>query len=453
LYNGVMDNMDRKSRFHRKAIQVKEAQRLLLERVKPLAAETVPLEASFGRRLADDFVADGPVPHFARSGMDGYAVRHEDAAGASPQQPVALRVAGDVPAGRVWPHALEPGTAVRVMTGAAVPEGATAVVMFEQTEELEQGARVLVKQPPAAGQNIAVVGDEIAGGQRLAVRGTRIGPGQAALLATFGHARVRVVRRPRVAVFATGSELLPVDSPLAPGRIRNSNGPMLAAQIERAGGTPLSFGILPDDAETARTRLGEALAHADLVVTTGGVSVGDYDAMASLFRGGISCSSPANASAGPSAGGGKPSEWLEAGRFFTLFNKVAMRPGSPTSAALAGDKMIVGLSGNPGACFVGFELFVRPLLLRLQGAPQPLPRTFRASLTDGFAKGSPHDRYLRAKLELEDGVVQVRPLGFAKSGMMVTIQDADALAVIPSGSRGAERGELVDVIPLAYGEL
>jgi molybdopterin molybdotransferase len=292
---------------------------------------------------------------------------------------------------------------------------------------------VLVKQPPAAWQHIALVGDEIAGGERLAERGTRIGPGQAALLATFGHATVRVFARPRVAVFATGSELLPVEAPLAPGRIRNSNGPMLAAQIERAGGAAQWCGILPDDAAEAQARIRDALAHADLVVTTGGVSVGDYDAMASLFRAGLA--------SGASGG------------FATVFNKVALRPGSPTSAAVAGDTPIVGLSGNPGACFVGFELFVRPLLLRMQGAQQPLPRTLRAELTDSFAKGSPHDRYLRAKLELTGGIVRVRPLGFAKSGMMVSIQDADALAVIPSGSRGAECGELVDVIPLAYGDV
>ncbi|KIL39147.1 hypothetical protein SD70_21995 [Gordoniibacillus kamchatkensis] len=459
-----MDGTER-SRFARKAIRVAEAQRLLLARVRPLAAETVPLAASYGRRLAADVAADRPVPHFARSGMDGYAVRHEDAAAASPQQPAALRVVGDVPAGRVWPHPLAPGTAVRIMTGAAVPEGATAVVMLEQTEELERGARVLIKQPPAAGQHIAPVGDEIAAGQRLIASGARIGPGQAALLATFGCAAVCVYSRPRVGIFATGSELLPVEAELAPGRIRNSNGPMLAAQVERAGGVPVWLGILPDDAAEAQARIAAALAHTDLVVTTGGVSVGDYDAMASLFRQGL-----AQGRAGRGAGllGGQPQEGSGIGMgsmlsepadksdaeplCATLFNKLALRPGSPTSAAIAGRKLIVGLSGNPGACFVGFELLVRPLLLRMQGAAEPLPRTFRAALTDDFVKGSPHDRYLRAKLELDDGIVRVRPLGFAKSGMMVSIQDADALAVIPAGSRGAAQGELVEVIPLAYGE-
>lgn len=422
--------MERKSRFHRKAIKVEEAQRILLERVGILPAEMVPLEASFGRRLADGLTASSPVPHFRRSGMDGYAVRHDDAALATPQQPASLRIVGDVPAGHVWGSSLAPGTAVRVMTGAAVPEAATAVVMFEQTEELEQGARVLIKQPPAHGQNIAEIGDEIEGGQFLIAPGTRIGPGQAALLATFGCAEVRVWRRPRVALFATGSELLPVDEPLAPGRIRNSNGPMLAAQIAAAGGVPVWLGILPDEPHISRARIDEALAQADIVVTTGGVSVGDYDAMSSLFREGLAAA--------------------EATSFATLFNKVAVRPGSPASAATVGDKLLIGLSGNPGACFVGFELFVRPLLLRMQGVEQPLPQAIEAELSGDFPKGSPHDRYLRAKLELEGGVVRVRPLGFAKSGMMVSIQDADALAIIPAGSKGAARGEIIEVLPLGY---
>jgi molybdopterin molybdotransferase len=421
-----LNNMDRKARFHRKAIKVAEAQLLLAQRTQPLGTEVVPLADSSGRRIASDVYSAEPMPHFARSGMDGYALRHEDAAGATPQQPAELQVVGDVPAGNVWTEPLAPGTAVRVMTGAAVPEGATAVVMFEQTDELEHGGqcRVRVKQQAAAGQNIAFPGDEIACGQLLVRSGTRIGPGQAALLAALGHAQVRVFARPRVGIFATGSELLPVEAPLVPGRIRNSNGTMLAAQVELAGGTPVWLGILRDDVIESQARISEALEHIDLLITTGGVSVGDYDAMASLFR-------------------------MDAhDEFVPLFNKLAMRPGSPTSAALAGGKLHFGLSGNPGACFVGFELLVRPVLLLMQGAGEPHPRRFEAVLAEDYAKGSPHERYHRAKLEFSQGTVYVRPLGFAKSGMMVSIQDADVLAVIPAGSRGAVKGSLVQVIPL-----
>jgi molybdopterin molybdotransferase len=328
---------------------------------------------------------------------------------------------------------VEPGTAVRIMTGGAVPEGADAVVMLEQTADADKVGRsvVRVKRAAATGQNIARPGEEFRRGSVLAEPGTLIRPGHVALLGTFGYAEVPVFARPRVAVLATGAELLPVASPLAPGRIRDSNSAMVASMVEQSGGTPVLVGRLPDDPNAVEGALTAAMEQADMVVTTGGVSVGDYDVMADIIRelqsGGIT---------------GGPDR--------LLFNKVAMRPGSPTSAAVLKGKLLFALSGNPGACFVGFELFVRPAILMLQGVTmeQSLPREVTAKLAADFDKGSPHERFVRTRLFVREGILYADPLAFNKSSMMASIPEADGLLRIPAGPEGAARGSLVHVIQL-----
>jgi molybdopterin molybdotransferase len=226
-------------------------------------------------------------------------------------------------------------------------------------------------------------------------------------------------------VFATGSELLPVEAALAAGQIRDSNSGMIAAMAEQSGAVPIMCGSLPDRLDAVREAMTKAAIEADLIVTTGGVSVGDFDVMSELFR----------------------SVKHECSSDQLLFDRVAMRPGSPTSAALIDGKLLIALSGNPGACFVGFELFVRPVLLRLQGVEQALPRTVKAELLTSVEKPSPHTRYVRTRLLYDpEGRLLADPLAFSKSSMMASIADAEGLAVIPSGSRGAEAGELIDVI-------
>lgn len=436
-------------RFNRRAIPPDEAQRRVVAAAaaRPVGSELAPLAESGGRRLARALSATSDWPPFPRAGLDGYAVRAADTAGAAPESPALLRAVASVAAGELASATLMPGTAARVMTGAAVPEGADAVVMLEQTAEASLAggaAAVLVRAAALPGQNVAPRGEEYRLGSLLAEPGAVLRPGHAALLATFGYADVPVYRRPRVAIFATGSELLPVAAEAAPGRIRDSNSAMVAWMAEQSGAEPWPCGTLPDELDAVESALGHAAKEADLIITTGGVSVGDYDVMASLLRKvdkGISAAEEADAASGSSARLVKESE--------LLFNKVAMRPGSPTSAAVYNGKPLICLSGNPGACFVGFELFARPALAAMQGCEGPLPRRARAKLAAPVRKGCPHVRFVRSRILFgEDGVLYAEPLAFSKSSMMASIADAEALAIIPAGPEGREAGQWAEIILL-----
>ncbi|RIX52818.1 molybdopterin molybdenumtransferase MoeA [Paenibacillus nanensis] len=422
-------------RFNRRAVLVEEAQRRVLAAAGTVASEHVPLAECGGRRLSRELRATCDWPPFARAGLDGYAVRAADTALASPSNPATLRVVDTVAAGGLALAAVEAGTAARVMTGAAVPEGADAVVMLEQTAEAVAGGEkaALIKAAARPGQNVAPRGEEFRLGSPVAAPGELLTPGHAALLGTFGYAAVPVYKRPRVAVFATGSELLPVEAPLAPGQIRDSNSAMVAALIRECGAEPVLCGTLPDELAALREALARVSAAVDMIITTGGVSVGDYDAMAELLRGLASYSSSSPAPA--------PS--------MLLFNRVSMRPGSPTSAALLDGKLVLALSGNPGACFVGFELLAAPALRAMQGDPSPAAQAIIARLSSDIGKGSPHVRYVRAKLRFGgDGIVYADPLAFGKSSMMASLAEADGLAVIPSGSQGSKEGDVVQVLLL-----
>ncbi|REE87509.1 molybdopterin molybdotransferase [Paenibacillus taihuensis] len=446
------------ARFSRRAVKVDEAIRLVLEAAAPGRQEIVPLWEAGGRYLAEPLVATADWPPFARSGLDGFAVRSADTALASPSEPVTLRVVATARAGELASAAVEPGTAVRIMTGGAVPPGADAVVMLEQTADALVDGRpaVRVKRTAEPGQNIAPRGEEFRRGSALAEPGTKLRPGHVALLGTFGCADVPVFARPRVAVLATGTELLPVEAPLVPGRIRDSNSAMVAALVQQSGGVPLLLGRVPDEPEAAARAIAAALEQSDIIITTGGVSVGDYDVMASLLGGlsaatsALSAASTTASSTAPSANAVPTPAAALPPNSRLLFNKAAMRPGSPTSAAIVGGKLLLALSGNPGACFVGFELFARPALRRLQGvaAAEAMLKLATAKLAAGFAKGSPHERFVRARLHTEGGVLYADPLAFAKSSMMASIPDADCLIRLKPGSQGAEAGAIVEIILL-----
>jgi len=403
----------------RHALQPEEARRMILETVGILPTEQVSLHDAWGRRLAEPLFAPMPFPPFRRSGMDGYAVRADDLAGAEPGRPVELTVLESLPGGTAPKHAVGPGQATRIMTGGMVPEGADAVVMLEMTENGEhEGAPIVrIGRAVTRGTNVAEIGCEIGEGALLLPAGRSIGAGETALLAACGCAFVSVARRPRVAILSTGSELLEPHEPLAPAKIRNSNAPMLAALVREAGGEPLLLGQVPDDAGAAEALLRRALGECDVLVTSGGVSVGDYDIMVDVLA--------------------RPDVEL-------LFNKVAMRPGSPTTAARIGDKLVVALSGNPGACFVGFHLFVAPAIGKLLGADTE-PTKFQAYLGADFPKVNAFRRYIRARTELRDGTVWATPTGDDKSSLMTTIVGADILIEIPPLKEGLAKGHPVTV--------
>jgi molybdopterin molybdotransferase len=413
-------------RFGRTAISVEEARERIRGFIRLTETELIPLSMAFGRRLAEPIYAAHAVPHFRRSGMDGYAVRSEDINSASAIKPVALEVVEHIPSGTVPVRVIEAGMAARIMTGAPVPDGADAVVMLEMTDTLEHkdcAAQVLIKKSLPSGQNITGVAGEISEGELLLESGTCIGAGEAAILATFGYGSVLVHRKPKVAIFSTGSELLNVEERLQPGRIRNSNSYMLAAQVESCGGIPIIMPALSDDAEEVQAALLHAFGAVDAVITSGGVSVGDYDVLVDMFR----C-------------------WEGT----LLFNKVAMRPGSPTSVAVWQDKLLFALSGNPGASFVGFELFVKQAIESMQGNPAIASerKAGNAYLDVDYDKGSAYPRYVRGTTRIDNGALWVRPAGADKSSIMVSIKDADCLILLPARGRGFPRGELVDIYRL-----
>jgi molybdopterin molybdotransferase len=415
-------NSEMKLRFGRNVISVEEARAALYEYVEPTETESVSLPESFGRRLAKDIFADHPVPHFRRSGVDGYAVRSKDIANATPDVPVVLSVIERIPSGTMPQETILAGTAARIMTGAPVPDGADTVVMLEMTDSLQDessyGAKVRIKKNVQAASNITPISGEVARGELVIARGTRIGPGEAAILATFGFSAVEVYRKPRVAIFSTGSELLQVEQGLQPGKIRNSNSYMLAAQVEAVGGSALIMPALSDDPQQVEAALEGVLPDVHLILTSGGVSVGDYDVLVDLF-----------------------------GRFDgkLLFNKVAMRPGTPTSAAFWRGKLLVALSGNPGASFVGFELFAKPTIKAMLGSQSPAAEEFTAFLDVPYDKPSAYPRYIRGTTRIEAGSLWVRPAGIDKSSIMVSIKDADCLIWLPAGGQGFQRGDSVKV--------
>lgn len=403
----------------RKPIPVGEALARLMAHVPSPQAETVALMDSFGRVLAEPVTARHDVPPFHRAPYDGYAIRSADSASAGGDRRAYFRVVGRIGAGEAWTGELGRGEAVRIMTGAPLPPGADAVVMLEQAVGDGDGRGFAVRKAFRPWENVSLRGEDARAGEVLIEDGHVIHPGVVALLATFGYAEVRVARRPVVGVIATGTELLGPGDPPAPGKIRDSNGPMIAAQLSRLGIPCRSYGIVEDDPERVLERVRRALGETDCVITTGGASVGDFDWLPAVC------------------------ERLGAR---VLFNKVAMRPGSVTTAAVLDGKLLFGLSGNPSACYVGFELFARPVLLRMAGSRKPYPAYTRAALAEDFPKANPFTRFVRAVYGHDGHRFVVAPAGFDKSNAVSSIARSNALMVLPGGTRNLRKGTEVDVL-------
>lgn len=407
----------------RTPIPVSRAMELVLEHADLSRHETVPLGAAYGRILAEPIIAKQDVPHFNRSAYDGFAIRSADSIGASGSNRIAFRVVDHIGAGHVSKASLGEGEAVRLMTGAAMPVNGDAVVMLEQAVMTEQG--FTIRKPFQANENLSLQGEDARKGEELIQAGAFIQPGTVALLATFGYDRVRVARRPVVGILATGTELLEVGDELVPGKIRNSNGPMIAAQLARMGIESRSYGMLADDEEACCNTVARAMSETDCLITTGGVSVGDFDYLPAIY------------------------ERLGAK---VLFNKVMMRPGSVTTAAVAQGRLLFGLSGNPSACFTGFELFVRPALLKMMGSLKPYLPYAKAVLTEDVPQANPFMRFIRAIYKVTPQGAAVKPAGFNKSNAVSSIARGNALIVLPGGTAGYAAGQEVDVLMLGVEE-
>ena len=403
----------------RKPIQVAEAVQLVIAHVKAVGTERLPLEQTYGRILAEPIIAKNDVPPFDRSPYDGFAIRAEDTVDASDENLISFTVIEEIGAGHVAQKEIGEGEAYRIMTGAPIPTNANTIVMLEQT--VEQAGTFTLRKPLTSGENISVRGEDARVGEQLIGSGAFIHPGTIALLATFGYAEVEVAKRPVVGILSTGTELLRVDEALAPGKIRNSNGPMIAAQLARMGIEYKSYGMLVDDLDACTEVVEKALLETDVLITTGGVSVGDYDYLPAIY------------------------ERLGAQ---VLFNKVAMRPGSVTTVAVLGNKILFGLSGNPSACFTGFELFTRPAILQMMGAENPYIPSMKAMLGEDFLKPNPFTRFVRAVWEMTEEGPVASPAGFNSSSAVSSIARGNCIIVLPSGTRGYAKGTEVDVLML-----
>lgn len=379
-------------------IPFEEARRRVLGSAVLTGAETVPLADALGRTLAEPVVSDEPLPPFDTSSMDGFAVRAGDVGAV----PTALPVAGTVHAGDV-PAPLAAGTAVAVMTGAPVPPGADAVVQVEWTSRPSPD-RVVVERAPERGQNVRRAGEALAAGALVLPGGALVTPGAVGLLASVGAARVRVRRRPRVAVVATGDELVGADETPGPGQIRDANGPALAAQVARAGGAAVGPLVARDTAGAVSDAL-DAAHGADVVVFAGGVSMGERDLVrAELERRGVAWS----------------------------FWKVRQRPGKPLAFGTLGARPTVGLPGNPVSASVCFEVYVRPLLAATLGRPAR-PATEPAVLAEPFPKAAGLHTFARTVAERGgDGRLRLRPAGAQGSHVARSLAVSDGLAHLPA---------------------
>lgn len=401
-------------------LSVEEARARILEHVHPLEPESLPILEALGRVLYEDVVADAPIPPHDNSAMDGYAVRYADLAGNSPRLPVI----GQVPAGAVWEGTLQQGQALRIMTGAPMPAGADTVVRFEDTiaDNDANGDWVVIRRVPRAGSNVRLAGEDVQPGSIVLTKGQSLGPAEIGMLASVGRAQARVHRRPRVAVLATGDEILPLDAPPQPGKIRNINSYTNAAQVLALGGEPLVLEVAPDRADSLVERLRRAVAlQADLIVTSGGVSVGDFDLVKEVL-----------------ASEGAIDFWW-----------VNMKPGKPMAFGLLRGIPLLALPGNPVAAMLSFMLFGRPAVRKMMGHRTWELPTVQARLTEAIARKDGRRHYLRVRLAQEDGDGLVARLtGDQGSGILTSMVVADGLAVIPETCDHLPAGTTVDVILL-----
>lgn len=407
----------------RKPLPVKECVKQIMTYASTGKIDEIDIQESNGRFLAEDIKATHHVPPFDRSPYDGFAIKAKDSEQGSLSNAIEFEVIEEIAAGEVPTKVTGPYQAIRIMTGAQLPSECDAIVMFELTKEYEKDGQkfMSISRSFQAGDNVSFEGEDIQKDTTLIRKGTYINPGVQAVLATFGYKKVKVAKKPVIGVFATGSELLEVDEPLQPGKIRNSNSYMVCAQIEEVGAEAKYFGKLPDDLELCYEAIKSKLDQVDLLITTGGVSVGDYDYLPDIY------------------------DRLGAN---VLFNKIAMRPGSVTTVAEWNGKHLFGLSGNPSACFVGFELFVRPVVRTMLYSKKPHLQKVQAKLGDDFTKPNPFTRFVRSTISFQAGSLTVKPNGFNKSNSVSSLVEANSLIMLPGGSRGFTTGDQVDVLLL-----
>lgn len=390
-------------------VSLEEAQSLLLNTIFPVEVISEPLNRSFGRVLGENAAARLSIPSFARAAMDGYAFASADVNAAGLNEPAGLKVRS----GSSYTP-IESGSCCKIMTGDPIPPGADTVIQYEKV--LRDGDTIFISHSLPVGENIIPVGDDVQAGDLLGSQGDIISSPLAAVLAAQGKSQVRVFRTVKIAVICTGNELVDPAGELTAGKTYNSIGCGLAARCWELGCEPLDLGICSDQVEAMTASLYQGSREADLVIVTGGISVGDSDLV--------------------------PEALAQMGADL-LLRGVAMKPGSPFLAASCNGKLIIGLSGNPAAALVSFELIGIPLIRKLMGLETILPARFTGTIADNFPKASPQRRFLRARLLPDTGNTQVALTGPQGNAVLKSLLDCDALVDIPAGSGPVTAGQPV----------
>ncbi|MFC7496426.1 MULTISPECIES: gephyrin-like molybdotransferase Glp [unclassified Nocardioides] len=401
-------------------LSVDEHRERILETIEPLPAFPQPILEALGLPVAEDVVAEVALPSFDNSAMDGYAVRREDVVTASPESPVHLPVVGEIGAGQGGLLALPPGTAAKIMTGAPVPAGADSVVPYEWTDR--GVAQVRIEQGPALGQHVRPAGEDVAVGDVVVSEGTVLGPRHLGLLASVGRATVSSRPRPRVVIVSTGSELRDPGTSLSRDSIYDGNSYLLAAAARRAGAIAYRVGIVPDEPGAFLDALHDQLVRADIVVTSGGVSQGDYDVVKAAL--------------------------LPLGTVW--FGGIRMQPGKPQGFGHVGDDRtpIFTLPGNPVSSYVSFDQFVLPAIRKLMGrAPYARPAV-TARLTHGITSPDGRRQMVRAEYDVDKGGAYVTPVGGHGSHLIGDLASSNALVVVPEDVTSVEAGAQVQVLRL-----
>jgi molybdopterin molybdotransferase len=397
-------------------ISVSEAQRIVLERARRLDSERVPVERAAGRVLAEPVAALVDLPPFPNSAMDGYALRSADTAAGATRLPVVAHIQAGTPADRP----LGPGEAMAISTGAALPDGADAVVPLELVEEADDAIDISVRVAPR--DNVRDRASDVAAGDTVLEAGSWLGPAQVGALVAAGLSEVQCTKRPRVGILVTGSELRQPGEALAPGQIYESNGLLLATALQLGGAVPAQLGVVSDDAAEHERAIERALLGFDMLITSGGASVGPHD----LVR-----------------------ETQAKLRVEEHFWGVAVKPGKPVAFGTRRDHLVFNLPGNPVSVLVTFELFVRPAVNALLGRPDPLPEIRQGTLAAVLSRNLHRDEYARATTRREGETVIVEPLSGRESHMIARAGRADALVVVEAGEGEFVAGEEIRYIPLA----
>ena len=407
-------------------LNVDEAKARILEQIQTLPAEALPLPQALDRVLAEDIHSPIDLPPFDNSAMDGYAIRHADSASASPASPISLRVSMDIMAGDAPGGELMPKEAARIMTGAPIPAGCTAVIPVEDTDDSWQKGehvpapqRVALRRSLMAGENVRRAGENIAAGERVAGAGSLLRPAHIGMLAGIGCAKVSVIRKPKVVILSSGDELVDVHSELGPGQIRDSNSYTLAALIRQAGGIPIRLPIARDSLPEIRALYRHALSiDPDMIISTAGVSVGAADLVKVVMD--------------------------ELGDID--FWRINMRPGKPLAFGALRGLPFFGLPGNPVSTMVTYEVLVKPALAKLGGRDHN-PRLIQAALSHSM-RSDGRRSYIRVTLERGPAGFNARSTGIQSSGALMSMVLADGLAIIPEGQRQVAAGEMLSVLPL-----